>query len=278
MTCRVETCDPAITCPDNTRLVHLAGDCCPSCVEKDGQCSLTGHKPFQLTTFDRHTYAFDGGCNYVMARDCDGKGFSVRVVHESLSNETETTGVGDRIMSLVVKVDQTKVRVKKAEGKWDIRVGRKSSVIPFIRLGVLSVLASKSAVNIRTHLGLKVSWDGRRDIRLILSSKHKGKVCGLCGNFNSDASDDQRSRKGQKVDDMDRFIDSWTIGRRGICAIPRSSSVPSTTPSGPTYSVRSDACSLDWKKKVRAMTACNKLKALSFTACHRSVPIASFYK
>lgn len=43
---------------------------------------------------------------------------------------------------------------------------------------------------VKTTFGFSLAWDGSSGIYVKLTEEHKGKTCGLCGNYNSDTSDD----------------------------------------------------------------------------------------
>lgn len=149
--CQAEVCPQTLVCEEKQRRQHIPGDCCPSCVEKDGICTLTGSghgQPLTLTSFDASRIPFEGKCNYVVTRDCQSKTFSVHVVREA-SNVTADS------LAMVVKVDRTKVRLYRGDidEPWKLRVGRKPEQLPFLRLGVLSVLSEGTGVMVRTNIG-----------------------------------------------------------------------------------------------------------------------------
>lgn len=43
---------------------------------------------------------------------------------------------------------------------------------------------------VKTTFGFSLAWDGNSGIYVKLTDEHKGKTCGLCGNYNGDMSDD----------------------------------------------------------------------------------------
>lgn len=208
-----------------------------------------------------------------MSRDCVDSSFSVRLLQERQNGSRDEEGAApERIMSVVVKVDRTKVKLSWSRERFRARVGRQPVLLPFIRLGVLTALVTRSTVQVRTHLGIKVVWDGKHSLRITMPSKMRGRVCGLCGNFNGEADDDDRSRKGIRIRDPERLLASWKAGKS--CAGDHSP----TGSAGSRSGRRHDACAGDWKKRITAMTACNRLKAAAFTSCHRTVAISPFYK
>lgn len=45
-------------------------------------------------------------------------------------------------------------------------------------------------VLVKTTFGFSLAWDGNSGIYIKLTEDHKGKPCGLCGNFNGNKDDD----------------------------------------------------------------------------------------
>lgn len=43
---------------------------------------------------------------------------------------------------------------------------------------------------VKTTFGFSLAWDGGSGIYIKLTEDHKGKPCGLCGNFNGNWTDD----------------------------------------------------------------------------------------
>lgn len=154
--CQVEVCPQRLVCSKNERLVHLPGDCCPSCQENDGECSLTSSllpsTSMSLKTFDGHVFPFNGLCNYVLARDSsEKKKFSIHIIHDFNGTSRTITSTLDS-MAIVVKVEQLKVRLIRVSGPemWKIRVGRSEAPLPFIKLGILSVIKYSSSLQVRS--------------------------------------------------------------------------------------------------------------------------------
>lgn len=50
---------------------------------------------------------------------------------------------------------------------------------------------------VKTTFGFSLAWDGISGIYLKLSQEHKGKSCGLCGNYNDIQSDDFIIQQGK---------------------------------------------------------------------------------
>ena len=49
---------------------------------------------------------------------------------------------------------------------------------------------SRTWLHLTASVGLTVQWNSRTIVRVTVSGKYRAKMCGLCGNFNGDRSDD----------------------------------------------------------------------------------------
>jgi hypothetical protein len=47
-------------------------------------------------------------------------------------------------------------------------------------------------VLLRTNIGLDIKWNGKHRLEVLLTSKAQNKVCGICGDYNGDKTDDWR--------------------------------------------------------------------------------------
>ena len=60
-------------------------------------------------------------------------------------------------------------------------------------------------------MGLVIQWDKGNSIYIRLKPKWRGRVQGLCGNFNFDGSDDFKTPSGLIEGSSDIFGDSWKL-------------------------------------------------------------------
>ena len=60
-----------------------------------------------------------------------------------------------------------------------------------------------------TESGVQVSWDGLYRVDVTVSRRWSGKLCGLCGNYNNDPSDEFITSDNVLVDDPNVFSFSW---------------------------------------------------------------------
>jgi hypothetical protein len=104
-------------------------------------------------TFDGKEFTFEGKCNYILARDCKSKSFSIHLVNK-YQNETLNLEMKNNSSiagsSLMIKIDEIKVRLG-ALGR--VNVGRKRVRLPHLRLGVLSIVRDAHKVVVRANIG-----------------------------------------------------------------------------------------------------------------------------
>ncbi len=52
---------------------------------------------------------------------------------------------------------------------------------------------------VKSTFGFSLAWDGSSGVYLKMTEAHKGRPCGLCGNYNDDGSDDLSSSRGETI-------------------------------------------------------------------------------
>lgn len=109
------------------------------------------------------------------------------------------------------------------------------------------------------HPGMSILWNGDSFVEVKVPPVFQGQLCGLCGNYNGDGSDDFKTRKGRIVPNALSFSRSWRVGGKRFCDRPDSG--PSVEPI-----CRSDADSPGRQK-------CELLKGSAFQPCHQSIGV-----
>ncbi|CAD1472049.1 unnamed protein product, partial [Heterotrigona itama] len=189
--CAMPMCPPLnLPCPPNSRLEHPEGQCCPRCVESDGVCTVFGDPHYR--TFDGKFFSFKGACKYQLASDCSGHTFSVRVTNDARSTR----------FSAWTKTIAIKMRVK---------VNGKKVDIPYRVANRLDVNRTADSIVVSTQIGIKVLWDGISFLEVSAPTSYRGRLCGLCGNFNSLPKDDFTNRRGKLLQDAQPFGQSWLV-------------------------------------------------------------------
>ncbi|KAG3284354.1 mucin 5AC, oligomeric mucus/gel-forming [Ictidomys tridecemlineatus] len=224
------------------------------CTEEPCQatCALYGDGHF--LTFDGQRYTFSGDCQYTLVQDhCGGNGSAkdaFRVVTENVP--CGTTGT---TCSKDIKIFLGSYELKLSSGKVEVVQKGAGQEPPYTirQMGIYLV--------VDTDAGLVLLWDRRTSIFLRLSPEFKGRVCGLCGNFDGNALNDFTTRSQAVVGDALEFGNSWKL-----------------SPSCPDALVPKDPCTTNPYRKAWAQKQCSIIHSATFATCHAHVEPTMYYE
>ncbi|XP_006893417.1 PREDICTED: mucin-5AC [Elephantulus edwardii] len=205
-------------------------------------------------TFDGQRFTFEGDCEYTLVQDhCGGNSStqgSFRVVTENIP--CGTTGT---TCSKAIKVFVGSYELKLSSGKVEVIEKGTGQVVPYSirQMGIYLV--------VDTDVGLVLQWDKKTSLFLRLSPEFKGKVCGLCGNFDGNAINDFTTRSLSVVGDVLEFGNSWKF-----------------SPSCPDALAPRDPCTANPYRKSWAQKQCSILHSATFTTCHAHVEPTKYYE
>lgn len=115
------------------------------------------------------------------------------------------------------------------------------------------------------RLGVTVRWDRGTRITVHVRPEWKGKLEGLCGNFNGDSSDDFKTPSGGLTEiSAQIFGNSWKV--QSFCV---DNEVPVDL---------KDACSENRNRISWVIEKCSVLKSNTFKACHSEVNVEPYYE
>uniref|UniRef100_A0A4W6E1Q7 VWFD domain-containing protein n=1 Tax=Lates calcarifer TaxID=8187 RepID=A0A4W6E1Q7_LATCA len=219
-----------------------------------GKCQVYGNGHYQ--TFDSKWYRFDGHCQYTLIEDYCGKttgSFSVRVESVPCCDEALTCS-RSIVLDLqgIVSLTLSDMRVtRRLQKDWTLQ---KDSLYTTHTVGLYIIISVPSK-------GITLIWDKHTRITIELQPNWRRRVCGLCGNFDSNEMNDLQISGSAVVSSPLAFGNSWKA------ATPPCSDV--TTEIFPCE--RNSYCSA-W-----AMRRCLIIRGDTFKDCHLKVDPEPYY-
>ncbi|XP_041795247.1 mucin-5AC-like [Chelmon rostratus] len=217
----------------------------------DGMCSVYGDGHYM--TFDQKRFTFDGSCEYVLSQDYCGSAQSngtFRVITENVPCGTKGT-----TCSKTIKIFLGSAELILTEGKYQLLSGGNEETAPFrySTMGIYQVIEANN--------GLILMWDRTTSLYMKLSPKYKGRVCGLCGNYDGNANNDFMTRCHAVVVNPLVFGNSW----KDLPSCPDAQSITSPCTANPYRQ--------SWAQK-----QCSIIQSDVFSACHSTVDPAPYYE
>uniref|UniRef100_A0A667FVQ8 BMP-binding endothelial regulator protein n=1 Tax=Lynx canadensis TaxID=61383 RepID=A0A667FVQ8_LYNCA len=275
--CVREVC-PILSCPQH--LSHIPpGQCCPKCLGQRKVFDLPfGSCLFRSDVYDNGSSFLYDNCTACTCRDstvvckkkCSHPGGCIR------GEETCCEECLLRVPPEDVKVCKFGNKVFRDGEMWSSvncticacvkgkTECRKKQCVPISSCPQGKILNRKGCCPICTE-SLEISWDGDSFVEVMAAPHLKGKLCGLCGNYNGHKRDDLIGGDGNFKFDVDDFAESWRVESNEFCNRPQKKPVP-------------ELCQGTVKVKLRAHRECQKLKSWEFQTCHSTVDYATFYR
>uniref|UniRef100_A0A3Q3S0D4 von Willebrand factor n=1 Tax=Mastacembelus armatus TaxID=205130 RepID=A0A3Q3S0D4_9TELE len=216
-----------------------------------GECLVVGQSHFK--TFDNKFFTFTGRCQYLLARDCTDREFSVIIENVQCADDQDAVCTRSVTLSLPSLEDMT-VKLKHggivSVNSMDIQ----TPILLCVQFtGHLHIQKSiHSSVHVKFGDNLRLDWDGRGRVLLKLGPKWAGRTCGLCGNYNGNQGDDFLSGSGLVETGPQAFGQSWRIN--GDCEY--------------TQKYETDPCATNPKRVHFAEEACAVMMSDVFSPCH----------
>ncbi|XP_053307563.1 IgGFc-binding protein [Spea bombifrons] len=292
--CQAEACGPEEEC----KVVNGVRGCHP---KGCGKCVAAGDPHY--TSFDGLNFDFQGTCTYTFAKVVED---DPRLVKFSVVVENESYGDGRVAVTRLVVVSVYGYTIAIERGmKWKVRVDGEIYKLPLLlEDGDIAINQEGNNVVLQTDFGMKVLYDTVYYVMINIPSTYRGKVGGLCGNFNGDKNDEFQLPDKRVVKNVNEFGASWKVSIKGAkcsdgCGDQCPVCVPAklepykkptscgmiTNPAGPFKACHSkispveyfnnciyDACAVDGKDDI----VCKSLQAYA-AVCHTAgVTIAAW--
>ncbi|KAK1794599.1 hypothetical protein P4O66_001319 [Electrophorus voltai] len=205
-------------------------------------------------TFDGRCFSFLGDCEYVLAQEMGGL-FSVSAENVPCGS----TGV-TCTKSVTLTIGNTAIHLLRGKA---VTVNGMAVTLPKSYSGSGLFLERVGLfVSLSSRLGVTLLWDGGMRVYLQLAAHLRGRVAGLCGNFDGDAENDFTTRQGIMESTPELFGNSWKV----------SPSCPDVT----EQDLR-DPCTINPHRVTWAKKKCAVIMQELFSPCHAEVPYQQYY-
>ncbi|XP_014743864.1 PREDICTED: otogelin-like protein [Sturnus vulgaris] len=224
--------------------------------DRDGICKSWGQYNFE--TFDGIYYYFPGNCSYIFAKDCSTLEPQYTVWVHNSPHCYGSVYTCHRSISLFFS-NQEEIIISGHEV-------RKNGIRLILPQTVGNAFIERLAdyILVKTTFGFSLAWDGNSGIYIKLTEDHKGKPCGLCGNFNGNKYDDLILQNSEYTEDIAEFANSWAVQALGDLACI------------PTASDFSSPCSANTEATEDIFFKCQIFLQFPFLSCHESIDPYSY--
>uniref|UniRef100_A0A8C0EY03 Otogelin like n=1 Tax=Bubo bubo TaxID=30461 RepID=A0A8C0EY03_BUBBB len=225
--------------------------------DRDGICKSWGQYHFE--TFDGIYYYFPGNCSYIFAKDCSAPEPQYTVWVHNSPHCYGSVYTCQRSVSLFF-LNREEIIISGHEVRKD---GIRLMLPQTVGNAFLERLADY--ILVKTTFGFSLAWDGNSGIYIKLTEDHKGKPCGLCGNFNGNKYDDLILQNiGEYTEDIAEFANSWAVQTSDDVACV------------PTASDFSSPCSAGAESTEDIFFKCQIFLQFPFLSCHESIDPYSY--
>ncbi|XP_028285469.1 zonadhesin, like isoform X2 [Parambassis ranga] len=252
ITCEPWQCSPAQEC----KVVEGVLDCHST---GKGVCHVAGDPHYY--TFDGVMHTFMGTCTYTLVEVCNTT--MVTPFKVVAKNEERGQPEASYVRSVTVYLPHDTV-VELQKSRRVLLNKRRVRTPVSIDLVSATVITSGSYVLLDTNFGLRVKFDGVHHLEVTIPGEYFNKVCGMCGNYNHNSSDDNLMPNKKPAKNVIELGNSWKS---------EGDSDPGCQPD-----TRPDIhpnCTAEEEKLFEAQCA-EAILSVSFKPCHSVVPPEAF--
>ncbi|XP_052417115.1 zonadhesin, like isoform X9 [Carassius gibelio] len=196
VTCEAWQCGPAQECKVNDGEL--------GCVNTGvGICHIAGDPHYY--TFDGIMHTYMGTCTYTLVAICNTSMVTPFTI--VAKNEERGQPEASYVRSVTVYLPTTNITISK-NGR--VLMNERRIKTPYdISSANARVFTSGVNTVLDTDFGLIVKFDGVHHIEITVPGDYFNKVCGMCGNYNGDSSDDNLMPDGKPAKNDTELGNSW---------------------------------------------------------------------
>ncbi|XP_051914405.1 IgGFc-binding protein-like [Hippocampus zosterae] len=197
VTCEPWRCSPAQEC----KVLEGVLDCHST---GKGVCHVAGDPHYY--TFDGMMHTFMGTCTYTLVEVCNASMVTpFRIVAK---NEERGQPEASYVRSVKVYLPHdTQIELQK--GRRVLLNGRRVRTPISVNTEGTKVISSGAYNLLDTNFGLQVKFDGVHHLEITVPGQYFNKLCGMCGNYNHNMSDDNLKPDKQPAKDVIQLGNSW---------------------------------------------------------------------
>ncbi|XP_025024960.1 IgGFc-binding protein-like [Python bivittatus] len=196
--------------------------CFPARCKRDQWCTLKGgqygcHSLLTtcVVTGDPHYFTFDGArvhfqgiCDYEVSHTCNSSlDFSFRVVIANRRFQNPRVSFAYRV-EIWFYTHQSSVHILLERGK-AVHVNGRRTQLPAHVGSIAQILRLRNMLTVRTKANVEIQFNGASSVFIRVGPEYQNQLCGMCGNFNGDATDDKTLPSGEKALSDAQFGNAW---------------------------------------------------------------------
>ncbi|XP_069463306.1 IgGFc-binding protein-like [Ambystoma mexicanum] len=262
-------CTERCTCSTSSNITCQAWQCSPveKCGLQDGLlgCLTTGVAACHVAgdphyfTFDSFMHTFMGTCTYTLVEVC--KPDQVTPFTIVAKNEER----GEPLLSYLrlAHIDVYGSRITLMKSKRVLINDERVRIPANDQIPGVSIAASGIYTVVETNFGLVVKFDGNHHLEIQIPGSYYGKVCGMCGNYNANSSDELMMPSGQQATNVTQFGNSWKAD---------GDSDPGCQPD--TREDLGPSCTEEEMARMKGL--CSEMLSANYQPCHKTIDPGSF--
>ncbi|KAH0620986.1 hypothetical protein JD844_021942 [Phrynosoma platyrhinos] len=215
-----------------------------------GVCTVYGNGHY--FNFDGTKFDFMGDCDYILAQDFCPNNIQTgtfRIIVQNIACG-KSLSVCSLKISILLEGSEIRLLGEKIEETTNKPDTEKNYTIYLMGIYII----------IETYNGMIFIWDQKTTVTVLVAPSFQGKICGLCGDFDSSANNDFTTR-GQSVEmDAQAFGNSWKV----------TSSCSDIN--------KIDLCVNQPSRLVLGRKYCSVIKSEAFGSCHSKINPTPYYE